>query len=50
MAAAEKGKRADADINKSLAEVRQEGDKILLFETLDRDRKGECLRRSYIAK
>jgi hypothetical protein len=50
LAEAEKGKRSDADINKRLAEVRQESDKILLFETLDRDQKGACLRRSYIAK
>jgi hypothetical protein len=50
LADAEKGKRSDADINKRLAEVRQESDKILLFETLDREQKGACLRRSYIAK
>jgi hypothetical protein len=50
VAAADKGKRSDVEINKSLAEVRQESDKILLFETLDRERKGECLRRSYLAK
>jgi hypothetical protein len=50
LADAEKGKRSDLDINKRLAEVRQESEKILLLETLDRDQKGACLRRSYVAK
>jgi hypothetical protein len=50
VADAEKGKRSDLDINKRLAEVRQEGEKIILFETLDRELKGACLRRSYVAK
>jgi hypothetical protein len=49
-AEAEKGKRSDADVNKRLAEVRLETKKTLLFETLDRDQKGACLRRSYVAK
>jgi hypothetical protein len=50
MADAEKGKRSDLDVNKRLAEVRQENDKSMLFETLDREQKGACLRRSYVAK
>jgi hypothetical protein len=50
LADAEKGKRSDADVNKRLTEVRQESEKILLFETLDRDLKGACLRRSYVTK
>jgi hypothetical protein len=50
LADAEKGKRSDADVNKRLTEVRQEGEKILLFETLDRELKGACLRRSYVTK
>jgi hypothetical protein len=50
MAEAEKGERSDKDINKRLAEVRQENKKSLLFETLDREAAGACLRRSYIAR
>ncbi len=50
LADAEKGKRSDLDINKRLAEVRQESEKSLLFETRDREQNGACLRRSYIAK
>jgi hypothetical protein len=50
LAEVEKGKRADREINKRLAEVRQESEKSLLFETVDREPKGAVLRRSYIAK
>ena len=50
LADAEKGKRSDKEINKRLAEVRQENEKSLLFETRDREQNGACLRRSYIAK
>jgi hypothetical protein len=50
LADAEKGKRSDKEINARLAEVTQEGEKLLLFETLDREQKNACLRRSYLAK
>jgi hypothetical protein len=50
LAEVEKGKRADREIDKRLAEVRQESAKSLLFETVDREGKGAVLRRSYIAK
>jgi hypothetical protein len=50
LAEAEKGKQSIKDVNKRLAEVRQESAKTLLFETVDRELKGACLRRSYIAK
>ena len=50
LAEAEKGKRTDRDINARLAEVTQEGEKLLLFETLDREQKNACLRRSYLAR
>jgi len=50
LADAEKGKRIDKDINARLAEVTQESEKLLLFETLDREQKNACLRRSYLAR
>jgi hypothetical protein len=50
LADVEKGKRTDKDVGKRLTEVSLETDKTLLFETLDREQKGACLRRSYLAK
>jgi len=50
LADAEKGKRSDKDVNARLAEVTQESEKILLFETVDREQKNACLRRSYLAR
>jgi hypothetical protein len=50
VADAEKGKRSDVEINRRLTEVRLDGKKIALFETIDREQKGACLRRSYVAK
>jgi hypothetical protein len=50
LADAEKGKQSIKDVSKRLAEVRQESAKVLLFETVDREQQGACLRRSYVAK
>jgi hypothetical protein len=50
LADAEQGKRSDKTVNQRLAEVRLESDRSVLFETVDREQKGACLRRSYVAK
>jgi hypothetical protein len=50
LADAEKGKKAEKDVNKRLQQVERESAKSYFFETCDRDQKGASVRRSYIAK
>jgi hypothetical protein len=50
LTSAEKGKRTERKVGKELGETQVENDNNVLFETRDKDGKGELLRRSFLAK
>jgi hypothetical protein len=50
MADAARGKESQRDLTKRVREVKQESEKIILFDTRDRDNGDASLRKSYIAK
>jgi hypothetical protein len=50
LADADKGKKSEKKVTERFQQVEKESAKNILFETCDREQKGVCLRRSYVAK